>query len=76
MKDTMIPLDIIWMDHSRRVVHIEKDVPPCVSDPCPRYVPKKEALYVLELNAGESERLGLQKGEFFEFRLDLDEIER
>ena len=26
MKDTLIPLDIIWMDDARRIVHIEHNV--------------------------------------------------
>src|SRR5262245_59998767 len=34
MKNTKIPLDIIWLDNSRRIVHMEKATP-CTSDPCP-----------------------------------------
>lgn len=67
MKDTWIPLDIIWLDSSRRVVHIEKNVPPCQSDPCPIYVPSGEALYVLEVNALGADRRGVQVGDFAEF---------
>jgi len=69
MKNTLIPLDMIWMDHSRRIVHIETDVPPCKEDPCPLYSPKGEALYVLEVNAGQAEKLGLRTGQFADFRL-------
>ena len=69
MKDTLIPLDMVWMDYGRRIVHIEHNVPPCTADPCPRYPPGQEALYVLEVNAGYAEKLGLKLGDTAEFRL-------
>jgi uncharacterized protein len=54
MKNTIIPLDMIWIDESLRVVHVERNVPPCKADPCPSYDPKAEARYVLELAGGEA----------------------
>ena len=51
MKDTLIPLDLIWLDSSRRVVYIARVVPPCKADPCPTYAPSRDALYVLEINS-------------------------
>jgi uncharacterized protein len=55
MKDTLIPLDMIWLDDTGKVVHIHRDVPPCPpaqGDTCPAYGPKEPtARYVLELNA-------------------------
>ncbi|HBO97016.1 MAG TPA: hypothetical protein DE315_03835 [Candidatus Omnitrophica bacterium] len=69
MKDTLIPLDMIWMDSERRIVHIEHNVPPCAADPCPRYPPSGPALYVLEINAGFAAKLGLKVGDTMEFRL-------
>ncbi len=70
MKDTLIPLDMIWMDYARKIVHIEHDVPPCAADPCPRYTPPHEALYVLEINAGYARKMGVQLGDTAEFRLN------
>jgi hypothetical protein len=67
MKDTLIPLDMIWMDYGHRVVHIERNVPPCHSDPCPVYRPDQDATYVLELNAGQADRWGLKRGSRVEF---------
>lgn len=67
MKNTLIPLDIIWMDASRRVVHIEKNIQPCKRDPCPVYVPKQRSLYVLEINAGISQENGFQLGDMADF---------
>ena len=69
MKNTLIPLDILWLDRDRRVVHIERGVPPCTSDPCPSYGPARAGLYVLELAAGAADRLGLKPGDRLDFAL-------
>lgn len=69
MKDTLIPLDMIWLDFARRVVHIEHNVPPCVNDPCPSYGPRAPVLYVLEVNAGKAREMDLAVGAQMEFRL-------
>jgi uncharacterized membrane protein (UPF0127 family) len=63
MKNTLIPLDMIWIDKGTRIVHIERDVKPCSDDPCPSYSSPEEALYVLEINAGISEELGFEVGD-------------
>jgi uncharacterized membrane protein (UPF0127 family) len=52
MKNTMIPLDIIWMDADGRVVFISADTPPCKADPCPTYDPGVPARNVLEIAGG------------------------
>jgi len=67
MKNTLIELDIIYLDSSKRIIYIHSHVPPCVADPCPSYPSPGPAQYVLELDGGESERLGLVKGERMDF---------
>lgn len=64
MKDTLIPLDMIWLDGKGEIVYIASDVPPCTLwDSCPGYWPtEKLARYVLELNAGQAMKYGLQTG--------------
>lgn len=63
MKNTRIPLDILYFDASRRLVAQQRDVPPCASgNACPSYPSVAPALYVLELNAGEATRLQLRDG--------------
>lgn len=52
MKDTLIPLDILWLDASGRVVSIAASVPPCKADPCPTYPPAGDASYVVEVVSG------------------------
>jgi uncharacterized membrane protein (UPF0127 family) len=56
MKNCKFPIDILWLDENRRVVHLEEAVPPCKADPCPVYAPLREAAYVLELNAKQARR--------------------
>ena len=63
MKNTRIPLDILYFDSGRRLVAQQRDVPPCtLGDGCPPYPSNAPARYVLELNAGQAEALGLRNG--------------
>jgi uncharacterized protein len=63
MKNTRIPLDILYFDDQRKLVSQQRDVPPCsAGDRCPPYPSKAAARYVLELNAGQAERLQLKDG--------------
>ena len=52
MKNTMIPLDIVWLDGSGRVLFVSADTPPCRADPCPAYGPEVPAPIVLEIEGG------------------------
>ena len=69
MKNTLIPLDMLWIDKDRRIVHIRRNVPPCKEDPCPSYGPDRAGLYALELAAGASDRFGLKLFDRLEFSL-------
>lgn len=63
MKNTKIPLDILYFDDGRKLVSQQRDIPPCsLGDNCPSYPSNAPARYVLELNAGEAARLKLQDG--------------
>ena len=63
MKNTRIALDILYFDSQRRLVSQQRDVPPCtLGDRCPPYPSEGPARYVLELNAGQAEKLGLRNG--------------
>ncbi len=63
MKNTRIPLDILYFDNARKLVSQQRDVPPCtLGDACPPYPSDAPARYVLELNAGEAARLSLHDG--------------
>jgi uncharacterized membrane protein (UPF0127 family) len=67
MKNTLIPLDMIWMDAQHRIVHIARDVPPCKADPCPNYPPNAQASSVLELAAGVAAKHHLANGDVLRF---------
>ena len=63
MKNTKIPLDILYFDDERKLVAQQRDVPPCsLGVGCPSYPSDAPARYVLELNAGEAARLQLKDG--------------
>lgn len=59
MKNTKIPLDIVWLDKKGQIIDIQTGTP-CKEDPCPLYTPSGSGLYVLELNAWVSQLIGLQ----------------
>ena len=54
MKNTMIPLDMIWLDGAGKVIFVSADTPPCRADPCPSYGPKVPATSVLEIAGGKA----------------------
>lgn len=69
MMNTRIPLDILYFDDERRLVAQRRDTPPCPpATRCPSYPSGVPVRYVLELNAGEAARLGLDRGT--QLRLD------
>lgn len=62
MKNTLIPLDMIFLDGNMMVVEVKANVLPCKADPCPTYPSEKPAKYVLELNAGAAEKKNIRVG--------------
>jgi len=63
MKNTLIPLDIVWVDSNNKVVFISQNVQPCKSIICPSVVSLAKAKYVLEINAGICQEIGLKVGD-------------
>lgn len=62
MKNTLIPLDMVFIGKDWKVVSIQKDAQPCKADPCVLYPASANARYVLEINGGLSDKLGIQEG--------------
>lgn len=52
MKNTFIPLDILWISKDNKVVFISENTQPCKQMVCPSIDPGVKALYVLEINGG------------------------
>ncbi len=64
MKNTLIPLDILWINSALEVVDIQTMVPePGKSDAAlTRYSPRAPARYALEMNAGLATAYQLSQG--------------
>ncbi|MEI6887140.1 MAG: DUF192 domain-containing protein [bacterium] len=64
MKNTLIPLDIIFMDKNKKVVKIYKNATPIREDLT--YV--STGMYVLEINGGLSDKLDIKEGDTILFQ--------
>lgn len=62
MKDTLIPLDIIFINNNFEIVEIKNAVP-CKEDPCATYNSAKPAKYVLEVNYGFAAKNSIESGD-------------
>ncbi len=71
MKNTYISLDMIWLNKDKEVVYIEKNALPC-EDECSDIIPDKAALYVLEINGGMADQIGLKVGDKMDFYVNQD----
>ncbi|MBI1866362.1 MAG: DUF192 domain-containing protein [Candidatus Staskawiczbacteria bacterium] len=60
MKNTLIPLDIIWIDKDNKVVFISENNQPCKLYICASINPTADAKYVLEVNSGIIQKIGLK----------------
>lgn len=67
MKNTLIPLDMIWMDSEGKVVYIGRNERPCGPLECPGINPGVPARYVLEINEGLAEKMGIEEGDYTVF---------
>ncbi len=68
MKDTKIPLDMIFVSSGLKVVDIKKDFRPCTSEPCEQYMSRRPAKYVIEVNAGLSDDKDISIGDEVRFK--------
>lgn len=67
MKNTLIPLDIIWISSTKEIVYIEHNAQPCKEEKCPIISPLENAKYVLEINGNLSYEKGIYVGQNVEF---------
>ena len=68
MNKMNFPIDIIWLDSSNKVVHIEKQLEPCKPFMvCPVYSPQADSLYVIELRSGFSDSHSIKKNMIINF---------
>jgi uncharacterized membrane protein (UPF0127 family) len=64
MKDMRFPLDIVWLDAHKVVLHMQQNVSP---DTYPQSFCADSASYVIELNAGETAKRQIHAGEQLQF---------
>jgi uncharacterized membrane protein (UPF0127 family) len=62
MKNTLIPLSVIWLDENQTVIGV-KTLAPCDRDPCPSYGVSDPAKYIIELS---SDVRDIEKGDRIE----------
>ncbi|WKN30133.1 DUF192 domain-containing protein [Porifericola rhodea] len=67
MKNTKIPLDIMYVDEDSSIIMIYKSVMPYSEKSVPSYDP---ALYVVEVNGGFSSRNNIKEGDRISFKLN------
>ena len=66
MKNTIISLDIIYLDPNNTIVSIQKNTTPYSEAPIPS---NGLAQYVLEVNAGFCDKFGIGKGDRVEYQI-------
>lgn len=66
MKGMKMPIDIVWINSDKQVVHVEHDVQPD-AEPYVTYLPPSPARYVLEINSGEAKKAKITVGSTVKF---------
>lgn len=65
MKNTLIPLDIIYIDENQKIVSFQRNAKPNSETSLPSELPAK---YILEINAGLSTKWNLKEGDSISFK--------
>ena len=63
MRNTLIPLDVVFVSSEGWVVSILKGLQPCIKEPCEIYDSTEKARYMLEINAGTADKNKIAIGE-------------
>jgi len=65
MRNTIIPLDIIFINSKMKIIKIHKKTEPFSEKTLPSFKP---ALYVVEVIAGFTDKFGIKEGDFIDYR--------
>ena len=69
-KEYRFPVDMIWVDESKHIVHMMEGLTPCERDPCPRHgPPPSDARYIIQTRAGFVKDAGVTLGMELKFTL-------
>jgi len=69
MKNTYIPLDLIFISRDKKIVEIKENFEPCQQKNCPSYTSQKKAKYVLEVNGGFCQKHQIKEGDEVRFEI-------
>ncbi len=69
MKDTLIPLDVVFISAQEKIVSIIKGLQPCMNPSCHIFISPEKAKYMLEVMAGTVQKKGIKIGQ--QLSLDL-----
>jgi len=68
MMNTLIPLDMLFLDPEGRIINIQENAQPCAAPRrCPTYHSTAPAQYVLEIPGGRARALGIRAGDRVHF---------
>jgi uncharacterized membrane protein (UPF0127 family) len=67
MMNTLVPLDLVYLDATGTVVDVITDAQPCPGEPCPRFTPTQPAKAVLEVPAGTAMKHEISAGQTLDF---------
>ncbi|HEY3251099.1 MAG TPA: DUF192 domain-containing protein [Ignavibacteria bacterium] len=67
MRNTIIPLDIIFVNSKKKIVKIHKRTEPFSEKTLPSFKP---SIYVVEVNAGFTDKFGIKEGDYIDWRRD------
>jgi len=65
MRNTIIPLDILFINSKKQIVKIHKRTEPLSEKTLPSRLPSK---YVVEVNAGYTDKFGIKEGYYIDWR--------
>jgi len=74
MKDMHIPIDIVWLDKNKKIVHIVKNVSPDNST-SKIFEPNTIAKYVVELPAGTVDSKAIITNQLARFAADSEDVQ-
>ncbi|OGC45243.1 hypothetical protein A2V49_01425 [candidate division WWE3 bacterium RBG_19FT_COMBO_34_6] len=63
MKNTIIPLDMIWVNDRDEIIYIQKNAQPCAQKICRSYGSNDLSKYIIEINAGLCDKYDINIGD-------------
>ncbi len=69
MKNTLVPLDIAWLNEKKVIIYIKENCKPCKEKECESFGPNLKAKYVLEVKAGFFKKHNIKVGDRLYFYL-------